>query len=248
MTADRSSGATVRRGIARALSRAGLCSRREAAEWVAAGRVRVDGRRVLDPEHPTTARSRIDVDGVALAAAEPIHLMLNKPRGLVTTAQDEHGRDTVYRCFDGSGLPWIAPIGRLDRASEGLLLFSNDPAWAASITDPETGPLKRYHVQVDAIPDAALLARLQAGALVDGEHLAARSASLLRNGARNAWLEIELDEGRNRQIRRLLQAQGLGVLRLVRVAIGGLTLGDLPKGGWRRLSSAERDLLVPPAE
>ncbi len=170
--------------------------------------------------------------------------MLNKPRGLVTTARDERGRDTVYRCFDGGQiqgkpLPWLAPVGRLDQASEGLLLFCNDPEWAAGITDPETGPDKTYHVQIDSIPDAARLAALTGGIEQDGEKLRAKSATLLRAGASNAWLEIVLDEGRNRQIRRLLAAFDIGVLRLVRVAIGGLVLGDLPKGQWRILSDEE---------
>lgn len=237
----------VRHGIARALSRAGLCSRSEAAARVRAGRVEVDGRVVLDPEHPTTARSRIRVDGLPLAGAEKIYLMLNKPRGLVTTVADERGRDTVYRCFDGAGLPWIAPVGRLDQASEGLLLFSNDPAWAARITDPASGPGKTYHVQVDGLPDAAQLAAMIRGVEDAGEPLAARSARVLRHGERSAWLEIALDEGRNRHIRRMLAALGFDVRRLLRVAIGDLALGDLPKGQWRALSLQERDALAPAA-
>jgi len=204
-----------------------------------AGRVRVDGRIVRDPEHPTAPGDAIEVDGTVLQGSDPVHLVLNKPRGLVTTASDEHGRDTVYRCFDGAGLPWIAPVGRLDKASEGLLLFSNDPQWAARITDPDTGPDKTYHVQVDRIPDAARLAALVEGVDADGVHLRAKSASLLRSGDKNAWLEIVLDEGRNRQIRRLLAAFDTGVLRLVRVAIGTLQLGDLPKSAWRHLTPDE---------
>ena len=130
--------------------------------------------------------------------------MLNKRRGLVTTTRDEQGRDTVYRCFEGAQLGWIAPVGRLDKASEGLLLFTNDPAWAAQITDPAHGPDKTYHVQIDAIPDAAMLAAMQADVVVEGESLRAKSVLLLRTGEKHAWLEIVLDEGRNRQIRRLL--------------------------------------------
>ncbi len=234
----------ARYGLARVLSKRGLCSRSEAARWIADGRVSVAGRVVRDPEHPTALdEHRILVDGAAPVAARPRYLMLNKPRGLVTTASDERGRETVYRCFDGAGLGWIAPVGRLDKASEGLLLFGNDPAWAARLSDPATGPCKAYHVQVDAIPDAALLAALVEGADVDGERLHAASASLLRAGVRNAWLEIVLDEGRNRQIRRLLSAFDLAVLRLVRVAIGGLALGELPKGQWRELSASDLDAL-----
>jgi 23S rRNA pseudouridine2605 synthase len=127
----------------------------------------------------------------------------------------------------------------LDKASEGLLLFTNDPAWAAQITDPANGPDKTYHVQVDAIPDAAMLAAMQAGVVEGGEFLRAKSVLLLRAGEKHAWLEIVLDEGRNRQIRRLLTALNLNVLRLVRVAIGPLALGDLPKGQWRELSVQE---------
>ena len=204
--------------------------------------MRVDGRIVRDPEFPTIQGvSRIDVDGTELDAVASIrrYLMLNKPRGLITTARDERGRDTVYRCFDGTDLGWIAPVGRLDKASEGLLLFSNDPQWAARIADPETGPDKTYHVQVDRIPAEVELQAMRIGVDCEGEKLHAKSASLLRAGEKNAWLEIALDEGRNRQIRRLLAALDIGVLRLVRVAIGGLQLGDLSKGQWRELTAEE---------
>lgn len=230
----------ARHGLARVLSKRGLCSRSQAERLVRAGCVRLDGRVVRDPEHPTdVAAARLEIEGLAVAPAAPRYLMLNKPRGLVTTAQDERGRDTVYRCFEGADLGWIAPVGRLDKASEGLLLFTSDPQWAAGITDPAGGPEKTYHVQVDRIPDAAMLSGAQSGVVVDGELLRAASARLLRAGARNAWLEIVLDEGRNRQIRRLLAAFGIGVLRLVRVAIGPLALGELPKGQWRELSAEE---------
>jgi 23S rRNA pseudouridine2605 synthase len=237
--------AIPRHGLARVLSKQGLCSRTEAARWIAAGRVAVDGRVVRDPEFPIQrGRQRIVVDGRDIDQAARLYLMLNKPRGLITTARDERGRDTVYRCFDGAQwqgapLPWLAPVGRLDQASEGLLLFCNDPEWAARITDPELGPDKTYHVQIDAIPDAAALAALVAGVVEDGEPLRAKSARLLRSGEKNAWLEIVLDEGRNRQIRRLLAAFDIGVLRLLRVAIGELALGELGKGQWRMLSATE---------
>ena len=236
----------IRHGLARTLSKLGICSRGEAARWIAAGRVSVSGRIVRDPEFPVSTTAHIGIDGVPLQQAVSIHLMLNKPRGLVTTASDEQGRDTVYRCFEGAGLPWIAPVGRLDKASEGLLLFCNDPQWAARITDPGTGPDKTYRVQVDAIPGPGLLAALVEGIDDEGERLRAKSALLLRAGTRNAWLEIVLDEGRNRQIRRLLAAFDIGVLRLLRVAIGGLALGELPKGGWRLLTAAETASLARP--
>jgi len=239
-------GRTVSHGLARVLSKLGLCSRTEAAGWIAAGRVAVEGRVVREAEFPVVrGKQRIAVDGIDVTEVERMHLMLNKPRGLVTSARDECDRDTVYRCFDGAGLPWIAPVGRLDKASEGLLLFSNDPEWAARITDPDTGPSKTYHVQVDGIPEPSLLARLLTGTIIDGETLRVRSVELLRQGEKNAWLEIVLDEGRNRQIRRLLAALDLGVLRLIRVSIGQLTLGELPKGQWRKLSPDEIVALSP---
>ena len=237
-----------RHGLARVLSKAGLCSRTEAARWIADGRVTVDGRTINSPEFPIVdGRHVVRVDGQPLGSARRIHIMLNKPRGLVTTAQDERGRDTVYRCFDGAGLPWLAPVGRLDKASEGLLLFSNDPEWAARLTDPETGPDKTYHVQIDVIPDEAQLAALRAGVEDDGEFLRARTVRLLRSGEKTAWLEVVLEEGRNRHIRRLLAAFQIDVLRLVRVGIGDLALGTLGKGAWRELQPHELELLHPTA-
>lgn len=236
----------ARHGLARVLSKRGVCSRSEAARWIIAGRVSVDGRVVRDPEFPVVAsgNARIAVDSRDIDDPARLYLMLNKPRGLVTTAHDERGRDTVYRCLDGAQwkgapLPWLAPVGRLDQASEGLLLFCNDPAWGARVTDPQGGPEKTYHVQVDTIPDERLLAALMQGARDGGVLLRAKSARVLRNGERNAWLEIVLDEGRNRQIRRLLGAFDIEVLRLIRVAIGHLALGDLAKGQWRVLTDVE---------
>ena len=242
--APESTAGVPRRGVARVISKLGIASRTEAARWVGAGRVRVNGNVVRDPEFPVIqARDRISIDGIEQTAPARVVVMLNKPRGLVTTAHDERGRDTVYRCFEGSSLPWLAPVGRLDKASEGILLFSNDPVWAARISSPMSGPDKKYHVQVDRLPDAALLAGLERGVVVEGERLAAKVATLLRKGERNAWLEIILDEGRNRQIRRLLAAFDITVLRLVRVAIGSLSLGELQKGGWRIVTQREMDAL-----
>lgn len=239
-------GAQPRHGLARVLSKLGLCSRSEAERWIAAGRVAVAGVPVLDPEYPIVlgAPPRIEVDGRPVGEAARHYVMLNKPRGLVTSVRDERSRDTVYRCFDGAGLPWLAPVGRLDKASEGLLLFCNDPQWAAAITDPGRGPDKTYHVQVDCVPDARQLRRMHEGVEAQGEWLRASRAVLLREGTRNAWLEVTLEEGRNRQIRRLMEAQGIAVLRLVRVAIGELRLGALAKGAWRPLTPAEVAALV----
>jgi 23S rRNA pseudouridine2605 synthase len=236
-----------RHGVARVISKLGLGSRTQAAEWVRAGRVRVNGEVVRNVEHPVRqGLDRVDIDGEESVAAPRVVLMLHKPRGLVTTAKDEQGRETVYRCLDDAKLPWLAPVGRLDKASEGLLLFSNDPKWAAGITDPARGPAKTYHVQIDRIPAPRMLAELERGKRVEGEHLAVHSARMLRAGAKNAWLEIVLDEGRNRHIRRLLEAFDVSVLRLIRVAIGALPLGALAKGRWRMLTPQEIDSLAAP--
>lgn len=241
---DRS--ATPRYGVARILSKRGLCSRSEAERRVREGRVSVDGKLVLDPEFALALDAAgIEMDGVSVPMARHRYLMLNKPRGLVTTVHDEKGRDTVYRCFENTNLGWIAPVGRLDKASEGLLLFTSDPAWSTHVASPETGPSKTYHVQVDTLPDDALISSLQAGVEDAGQWLQVASARILRQGQRNGWLEIVLDEGRNRQIRRLLSAFGIDVLRLVRVGIGPLALGELAKGQWRELSDDEVSALGP---
>jgi len=229
-----------RHGLARVLSKLGVCSRSQAEQWIRAGRISLDGRVVRDPQHPTSIdRQQVAVDGKSVGQAERVHVAFNKPRGIVVSAADEHGRATVYTALAAAGLPWLGPVGRLDKASEGLLLLSNDTGWAAGITDPATHLHKTYHVQVAGLPDATVLAAMLAGIEDAGELLRARSATLLRAGAKNAWLEVVLDEGRNRHIRRLLAALGFDVLRLIRVAIGPLALGDLAKGQWRRLSADE---------
>ena len=200
----------------------------------------MDGRIVRDPERATDAgRERICLDGEAIAAAKRVYIALNKPRGIVVSAADERGRDTVYGLLADAGLPWLGPVGRLDKASGGLLLLSNDSAWAARLTDPQHHVDKVYHVQIDTIPDSRILDRMLQGIDDRGEQLAARRVSLLRAGEKNAWLEIVLDEGRNRHIRRLLAAQDIGVLQLIRVAIGSLALGNLAKGQWRHLTAEE---------
>jgi len=206
--------------------------------------VKLNGTVRRDPEISVRAGAdRIEVDGAPLAASARIYLALNKPRGVVTTASDEKGRETVY-AYLPRHLPWLAPIGRLDKASEGLLLFTNDSAWAARITAPETHLDKTYHVQIGVICDEALLNALRSGILTkDGDLLRAKQARLLRQGGRNAWLEIVLDEGKNRQIRRMLEHLDVEVLRLVRVAIGPLALGDLAKGAARQLTLEEKEAL-----
>lgn len=168
--------------------------------------------------------------------------MLNKPRGVVTTASDEKGRQTIYGLLPKEG--WLAAAGRLDMASEGLLLVSNDPEWNARITAPETHLDKTYHVQVGIVATDALVEALERGVPGEGGALLrAKCARVLRSGEKNSWLEIVLDEGKNRQIRRMLDALAIEVLQLVRVAIGPLMLGKLAKGSYRKLTKAEMEAM-----
>lgn len=228
-------------GLARALSKLGYCSRSRAQRLIRSGRVALNGTIKRNPETPVSLdNDRIEVDGSSIRASEKIYVMLNKPRGLVTTASDEKGRPTVYSKL-GSGLPWLAPVGRLDKASEGLLLLTNDPEWAARITAPDGRVSKTYHVQVSGIFDAHFADALVKGVRVSsGDLLRAKHVRILRTGDRNTWLAIVLDEGKNRHIRRMLEQFGIEVLRLVRVEIGPLTLGDLPKGASRPLTTQEK--------
>ena len=231
-------------GLARALSKLGYCSRSQAQQLIRSGHVRVNGAVKRNPEAPVcVGRDRIEVNGASIRSAEKIYLMLNKPRGLVTTASDEKGRPTIYATL-GNNLPWVAPVGRLDKASEGLLLLTNDSEWASQVLAPESHLPKTYHVQVSGIRDAALADALTKGVRVsNGDFLRVKEARILRQGDRNTWLAITLDEGKNRHIRRMLEQIGVEVLRLVRVAIGPLTLGDLAKGASRRITAEEKSEL-----
>jgi 23S rRNA pseudouridine2605 synthase len=232
-------GGSSRTGLARALSKLGYCSRSAAQKLITEGRVRLNGRTVSDPEAPVKlSTDQIEVDRSQIAAANKTYLMMNKPRRLVTTAQDEKGRETVY-----SLLPldqqWLAPVGRLDKASEGLLLLTNDSQWAARITAPESHVPKTYHVQISAPGDDRLMTQIIGGVRESGELLRAQNARVFRAGKKNCWIEIVLEEGKNRHIRRMFSALDIEVRRLVRVAIGDLQLGDLPKGQVRELTAKE---------
>jgi 23S rRNA pseudouridine2605 synthase len=223
----------------------GYCSRSQATALIRAGRVTLNGRLARNPEAPVRmGRDHIAVDGSTLEEHPKIYLMMNKPRGLVTTASDEKGRATVYDLLEsGKYREWVSPVGRLDKASEGLLLLTNDSKWGAKITDPASHLDKQYHVQVDRLAGDDLLARIIGGVRVGGERLSVKAARVLRVGNKNSWLEITLDEGKNRQIRRLLEAVGVQVLRLLRVSVGDLKLGDLKKGAVRPLTEAEKRLV-----
>ncbi|MGA8270903.1 MAG: pseudouridine synthase [Candidatus Sulfotelmatobacter sp.] len=247
-------------GLARTVSKLGYCSRSHATELIRTGRVRLNGKVCRDPQAPVFGKqAQILVDGKLIEPQKKIYFMLNKPRGIVTTASDEKGRETVYTMLtqpsargtdlqladlQTKNLPWLAPVGRLDKASEGLLLLTNDSEWAARITAPETHLDKTYHVQIAALADEELVQSLVRGVRAkDGQVLRAKKARLLRLGEKNSWLEIILDEGKNRQIRRMMEAVGIEVLRLLRVAIGPLQLGKLAKGEHRALIPEAKRML-----
>jgi len=234
-------------GLARTLSKLGYCSRSQAIRLIRAGRVQVNGTARRDPETPVRLEhDRVFVNGRPVRPAQKIYLAMNKPRGLVTTTSDEKGRETVYSVLakTGENLPWVAPVGRLDKASEGLLLLTNDSEWGSRIASPDTHLEKTYHVQLGLVADDSLLQAIVHGVRTDDQGcLRATTCSLLRSGGKNSWIEIGLDEGKNRQIRRMLGALGVEILRLVRVSIGPLQLGGLGKGMHRPLTADERLLL-----
>jgi 23S rRNA pseudouridine2605 synthase len=232
--------------LPRALSRLGFCSRSQAEVLIQEGKVRINGQIVrLVTRRVHLTRDEITVDNAAPVCRDFIYIMLNKPRGLVTTASDDRGRATVYECFAAAKLPRIVPAGRLDQASEGLLLFTNDTKWADAITSPTTHLSKVYHVQVTPIPSEAQLADCRKGVLDRDETLRCSEVKTIRSGPKNAWLELVLGEGKNRHIRRMLAALGIEVMRLIRIRIGVIALGTLPKGAYRFLSLAEARALAP---
>jgi 23S rRNA pseudouridine2605 synthase len=238
------SGQFRRVGLARALSKLGYCSRSRAEMLIRAGRVQLNGVVKRDPEWPVLfGRDRITLDGSLVRSARKEYWIFNKPRGLLTTASDEKSRPTVYSALKDTS-QWLAPVGRLDKASEGLLLFTNDPEWAARITDPESHIPKLYHVQVSGEWNNELSGALVKGFQVaDGDFLRGSDVRILRQGHRNTWLAITLHEGKNRHIRRMLEQLGFEILRLVRVSIGPLALGELTKGASRPLTAVEKSAI-----
>jgi 23S rRNA pseudouridine2605 synthase len=216
--------------VAKAIARAGVCSRRDAERLIAEGRVSVDGKKLESPAILVDETSDVRVDGKPLPSPERTRLWrYHKPAGLVTTHRDEKGRPTVFERLP-PGLPRVVSVGRLDLTSEGLLLLTNDGALARRLELPATGWLRRYRVRVNGKPDAEALEKLGKGIEIEGIRYGAIEAKLDRQQGANAWLTVGLREGKNREVRRVMEHLGLPVTRLIRLAYGPFQLGSLPRG------------------
>lgn len=227
--------------LARALSKLGAASRAEAARLVRAGSVAVDGEVVTDPSRRVDPdRASIQLDGVEVAREAPVYLVLHKPRGVVTTRSDPEGRATVYGLLPPA-TPWVSPVGRLDRDSSGLLLLTNDTRWAEGIASPASHVPKSYEALLDAPLGAEAARTLERGVLLGGRATLPCRVELAGGASRR--VTVTLVEGRNRQVRRMLEAVGRKVKRLKRVRVGRLALGALPPGACRRLTPDEVEAL-----
>ena len=216
--------------IAKCLARAGLCSRREAERWITAGRVKVDGKILETPACVVTAKSRIEVDGKPLGKSEPTKLWRHhKPKGLLTTNSDPEGRETVFQKLPPE-LPRVVSVGRLDLNTEGLLLLTNDGALARHLELPATGWRRRYRVRVHGSVNEKALERLANGVRIDGITYGAIEAKLDSRQRGNSWLSLSLKEGKNREIRKVMEHLDLQVTRLIRLSYGPFQLGDMPRG------------------
>jgi 23S rRNA pseudouridine2605 synthase len=235
---------TVPERIAKRLARAGLCSRRDAERWIAQGRVKVDGQVLETPAFTVTDRSRIEVDGKPLPDADRPRLWrYHKPTGELVTARDPQGRPTIFDALPRP-MPRVVTIGRLDFMSEGLLLLTNDGGLARRLELPANGWTRRYRARVHGLVDEAKLAALATGITIDGVRYGAIEAKLERQQRTNAWLEIALAEGKNREVRRVLTHLDLPVMRLIRIAFGPFYLGELERGEVAEVPTQPLDNLL----
>ena len=234
--------------LERVLSKAGLASRTIARGWIGAGRVAVNRRTVRDPDHWVDPhRDRITLDGKALRSAAKTYILLYKPKGYLTTRKDPEGRPTVYDLTSGAGM-WLSPVGRLDLDTSGLLLMTNDTDFAERIANPQHKASKTYQLKAATLVSDEQIAQLRRGIeLTDGPTRPAE-VNRLRDRGKHTFLEMTITEGRNRQVRRMIDAVGSKVLKLVRVAIGPIRIGDLQIGKWRHLTDAEVRVLMGPRD
>ncbi len=229
--------------LERVFSKAGLASRTDARSWIGAGRVRVNGKVVQNPDHwVDLERDRVTLDGKPLRSAEKTYILLYKPKGYLTTFRDPEGRPTVYDLIGDAG-KWLSPVGRLDLDTSGLLLMTNDTDFAELVTNPNHKVPKTYQLKTSTRLSDEQLEQLRRGVeLADGPTRPAE-VTRLRDSAKYTHLEMTITEGRNRQVRRMIEAVGSKVLKLVRTAIGPVRIGDLQIGKWRRLTAEELSAL-----
>lgn len=229
--------------LERALSKAGLGSRTEARKWIGTGRVRVNGKLIQTPDHwVDLERDKVTLDGKPVKADKKIYLLLYKPTGYLTTFKDPQGRPTVYDLIQDAGR-WVVPVGRLDLDTSGLLLLSSDTRFAEQVTNPDYKIPKTYLVKASTLLTDAQLAQLRAGVMLTDGPTQPAEVKRVRDSAKYSFIEITIHEGRNRQVRRMLEAVGSKVLKLVRIAIGSLRIGELPIGRYRELTAEEVKIL-----
>ena len=232
--------------LERVLSKAGLGSRTDARGWIGGGRVAVNGKTIRNPDHwVDPKRDRVELDGKAVRSVAKAYILLYKPKGYLTTRRDPEGRPTVYDLIGDAGT-WLSPVGRLDLDTSGLLLMTNDTDFAERIANPEHKAPKTYLLKAATLLSDEQLDRLRRVIeLTDGPTRPAE-VKRLRSSAKRTFLEVTITEGRNRQVRRMIDAVGSKVLKLVRTAIGPIRIGDLQIGKWRPLTAEEVRALMGP--
>lgn len=225
--------------LERAFSKAGLGSRTDARSWIGAGRVRVNGKEIRNPDHWVDLElDRITLDGKPLQAAAKTYILLYKPKGYLTTFRDPDGRPTVYDLTAEAGT-WLFPVGRLDLDTSGLLLMTNDTAFAETVASPDHKVPKTYQIKTATLLGDEQIERLRNGLELSDGPTRPAAVRHLRDGAKRTFLEMTITEGRNRQVRRMIEAVGSKVQKLVRTAIGPVRIADLPIGAWRPLTANE---------
>jgi pseudouridine synthase len=244
MTASKA-GKRPLKTLERVLSKAGLGSRTEARKWIGAKRVKVNGKLIETPDHwVDLERDTVTLDGKPVRAEKRIYLLLYKPKGYITTYKDPQGRPTVYDLIQDSG-QWVVPVGRLDQDTSGLLLLTNDTRFAEVVTNPDFKIPKTYLVKTLTPLSDEQIGQLQKGVILNDGPTQPAIVKRIRDSAKYSFIEIVIREGRNRQVRRMIEAIGSKVLKLVRTEIGGVRIGDLPIGTYRELTPDEIKMLTP---